>query len=72
MPVMNGFDAARAIKAALPNTAIVILSSNADERFVAEAKRIGVQAYVAKQEAGDQLVRAIGTAISSGDFMLMQ
>src|ERR1700676_2903071 len=30
MPVMNGFDAARGIKSSLPETAIVILSSNAD------------------------------------------
>jgi chemotaxis response regulator CheB len=39
MPVLNGFDAAREIKATLPETAIVILSSHADQRFVAAAKK---------------------------------
>ena len=42
MPVLNGFDAAREIKATLPGTAIVILSSHADQRFVAAARKIGV------------------------------
>src|ERR1700687_1275147 len=41
MPVLNGFEAARAIKTKLPDSAIVILSSNADRRFVEEAKKIG-------------------------------
>jgi DNA-binding NarL/FixJ family response regulator len=41
MPVLNRFEAARKIKAILPETAIVILSSHADERFVAAAKKIG-------------------------------
>ncbi len=48
MPVMNGFDAARRIKAALPEIAIIILSGNADARFAEEAKKIGARAYVAK------------------------
>jgi len=50
MPVLNGFEAAREIKASLPETAIVILSANADERFVEEARRIGARAYLAKTE----------------------
>src|ERR1700729_1050951 len=48
MPVLNGFEAAREIKATLPETAIMILSANADACFVEEAKKIGVRAYVSK------------------------
>ena len=47
MPVLNEFETARTIKATLPETAIVILSSDADEHFIEEAKRIGASAYVA-------------------------
>jgi len=43
MPVLNGFEAAREIKIILPETAIVILSSHADQRFVEAAKKIGVR-----------------------------
>ena len=34
MPVLNGFEAAREIKTSLPDTAIVILSSHTDQRFI--------------------------------------
>jgi DNA-binding NarL/FixJ family response regulator len=71
MPVLNGFEAARAITATLPQSAIVILSSNADERFVEEAKEIGAKAYVAKTKVGDALIKAIEEAIAGGDFVLM-
>src|SRR5271156_3846796 len=68
MPVLNGFDAAREIKKALPESAIVILSQNADKQFVEEAKKIGVRAYVAKSKAGEALVKAVEAAILGEDF----
>ena len=72
MPVLNGFEAARKIKALLPETAIVILSSHADARFVAAAKKIGVQSYVAKSKAGEALVKAIQAAVQGEDFVLLE
>jgi len=71
MPIMGGFDAAREIKTILPETAIVILSSNADKRFVQEARTIGARAYVTKT-AGQELVRAIETVMTGGDFLLIE
>jgi CheY-like chemotaxis protein len=71
MPKLSGLEAAREIKAKLPQTAIVILSANADRHFVEEAKKIGVQAYVAKTKAGEALVKAIESAVAGGDFILM-
>ena len=72
MPVLNGFDAAREIKATLPGTAIVILSSHADQRFVAAAKKIGVRSYVAKSKVGEALVKAIEAAVKGDDFVLVE
>jgi DNA-binding NarL/FixJ family response regulator len=72
MPVKNGFEAAREIKTILPKTAIVILSANADQRFVEEAKKIGVRAYVAKSKAGEALVRAVEAAVQGEDFILIE
>jgi DNA-binding NarL/FixJ family response regulator len=71
MPVLNGFDAAREIKAKLPESAIVILSLNADRHLVEEAKKIGARAYVAKTRAGVALVEAIEEAMIGGDFVLV-
>ena len=70
MPILNGMEAAREIKAELPEMAIVILSLNADKHYVEEAKKIGAQAYIAKTKAAKALVVAIETAIIGGDFVL--
>jgi DNA-binding NarL/FixJ family response regulator len=72
MPVLDGFEAARKIKASLPETAIVILSSSTDQRFIDEAKKVGARAYVAKSELGKALVKAIETAVLGGDFVLLK
>jgi two-component system, NarL family, response regulator DevR len=71
MPAKNGFEAAREIKTILPETAIVILSSHADKNLVAEAKKIGVRAYVAKSRAAEGLIRAVEAAFQSEDFVLI-
>jgi DNA-binding NarL/FixJ family response regulator len=44
MPVLDGFEAARRIRQRLPKTAVVILSSDMDQRFINEAKRVGARA----------------------------
>lgn len=72
MPVLNGFEAAREIKTILPKSAIVILSQNADQQFIEDAKKIGVQAYVAKSKAGDALVKAIDAAVKGADFFFVK
>ena len=71
MPVLSGLEAGRAIKAQLPESAIVILSASADERFVEEARKIGARAYIAKSKAGEALIKSIEAAILGGDFVLV-
>src|ERR1051326_8656997 len=63
MPLLNGFEAAREIKRQVPETAIVILSSHADKFFVAEAKKVGVRAYVPKSKIGQALIAALEAAV---------
>jgi two-component system, NarL family, nitrate/nitrite response regulator NarL len=72
MPIMNGLEAAREIKKNLPESAIIILSQNADRHFIEEAKNLGVQAYVAKTKAGDSLVKAVERAVLGEDFFFIQ
>jgi DNA-binding NarL/FixJ family response regulator len=72
MPVLNGIEAARVIRTRVPESAIVILSTHADERLIEEARRIGARAFVAKTRAGEALVKAIEAAIEGGDFVLME
>jgi NarL family two-component system response regulator LiaR len=63
MPVLDGFDAARGIKMKSPG------SSSVDQRFIDEARRIGICGYVAKTKAGEALVRAVEAAVQGEDFV---
>ena len=69
MPVLNGFEAAREIRTTLPETAIIILSSQADKRYIEEAKRVGARAYIVKDKAGEAFIKAIEAAVIGGDFV---
>lgn len=71
MPVLNGFEAAREIRTTLPESAIVILSTHTDQRFVEEAKKLGARAFVAKTKAGEALVKAVEAAVMGEDFVLL-
>jgi len=72
MPMVNGFQAAREINKQIPETAIAILSSHADKYFVAEAKKVGVRAYVPKSKIGQALVEALEAAVKGYDFIFLE
>jgi DNA-binding NarL/FixJ family response regulator len=72
MPVMNGLEAARVIKSEVPASVIVILSSEADEALVNEARKAGAHAYVSKSRAGDALITAIEAALEGGEFVFVK
>lgn len=71
MPVLNGFEAARRLRERLPELRIIILSADADQRFIDEAKKIGVRAYVPKSEASLSLVKAIEAAMKTDQFFVV-
>jgi DNA-binding NarL/FixJ family response regulator len=62
MPVMNGLDAARRIRLFSPLTPILILTMHKSRQLMEEARKIGVQGYVVKADAGQSLGSAV-TAI---------
>jgi len=72
MPLVNGFEAAQEIKKQIPETAIVIPSSHADKYFIAEAKKVGVRAYVPKSKIGQALVEALEAAVKWDDFIVLE
>src|SRR5207244_2460091 len=50
MPVMNGLDAARAIRRIMPSVPIVLLTGNSDLLTLAEARSVGISVVVSKTE----------------------
>jgi two-component system response regulator NreC len=65
MPRMNGIEAARLIVGKYPHTAVVILSMHSDESYVLRALKAGARAYLLKDSAETDLIRAIH-AVSEG------
>ena len=69
MPVMNGLEATRALKATAPEVAVVALTRHDDEAYVRELLGAGASAYVLKQSSFSELLRAIRAA-AAGDRYL--
>lgn len=67
MPGMNGIEATAAIKADYPDTVVIGLSVNADERNAEAMKRAGAAMLLTKEAAVEQLYLAIRTAMRESD-----
>lgn len=59
MPVMNGLEAARRIKAVLPNVRIVLVTLHPEIMSRDELSKFGISAMISKQNAGKDLVPAM-------------
>jgi two-component system nitrate/nitrite response regulator NarL len=59
MPGLSGADVARTVRARYPGTRVVILSAYADEEIVQLALAAGAAAYVSKDSAPEEIVRAV-------------
>jgi DNA-binding NarL/FixJ family response regulator len=68
MPRLNGLDAARMIRRALPETPIIVLSVHKSRQLMKEAQEIGVQGYVSKEEASKVLVGAANAVLQKRGF----
>jgi DNA-binding NarL/FixJ family response regulator len=69
MPRMTGLQAARAIRAHLPDARVLMLSMHDDEHYLFEALKAGASGYVLKREADQDLVSAVH-AVGRGDAFL--
>ena len=69
MGPVNGIDAAREIHRDVPGIRIILLTMHTDDHYVLEALQAGAAGYVAKSEAGENLVCAIKD-VSAGSTYL--
>lgn len=68
MPVLGGFAAAKEIQRQLPEIPILFFTMHIGEQFVTEAKKARVQGFVAKDRAGDDLIRAVEALLRKETF----
>ncbi len=69
MPDLNGIDATRQILHDRPDTKVIALSMHADKRYVSGMLAAGVQGYLLKDCAAEELTRAI-QAVMRGQVYL--
>lgn len=69
MPNLNGIEAARQIKNACSNTAILMLSAYGDNSYILASLRAGAAGYLLKSAPIDELISAIRLAYA-GDAVL--
>ena len=69
MPVMDGTEATRRITADHPDARVVVLTSYADDRHIAEALDAGAIGYVLKHAEPEELLGAVRSA-AAGDAPL--
>jgi two-component system response regulator NreC len=69
MPVMDGLEATRRIRALCPSTHVLILTVHAQERYLFPVLKAGASGYVLKSTVDTELVNAIRTVAQGGAFL---
>jgi DNA-binding NarL/FixJ family response regulator len=62
MPRLDGVEATRRIRAAHPGTAVVVLTTYADDESILAALRAGATGYLTKDAGREQIARAVHAA----------
>ncbi len=68
MPQLNGIEATRRIAEREPRTQVVILSMHSDEGYVLRALKAGARAYILKNSAEADLIRAVQSVAEGKSF----
>jgi DNA-binding NarL/FixJ family response regulator len=72
MPQLNGLDAARHLKRAVPKAKLVFMTMNEDPDMVGEAFRAGASAFLLKHGAAFELTDAIDKVLKGGSYVTPQ
>ncbi|MGD0057818.1 MAG: response regulator transcription factor [Verrucomicrobiia bacterium] len=68
MPLLNGLEATRQIRKAVPTTKVVILSAHSDDAYVDQAIAIGAVGFLLKQTSSHDLSKAIREVQNGNTF----
>ena len=69
MPVMDGIEATRRLTREYPGTAVVVLTTYADDTSILEALRAGARGYLTKNSGRTDIARAIHAAASGQSIL---
>lgn len=69
MPLLNGFQATRRLRAAQPNSRVLLLTVHEESAFLAEARKSGALGYVLKRSAASDLLAAIREVLQGRPYV---
>jgi len=69
MPLLNGVEAARRLRAAAPDAKVIFVTMHADATYVAGAFRAGASGYVLKRCASAELLKAINQVLAGRAYV---
>lgn len=69
MPLLNGIDATRQLKKALPDLKVIFVTMHADPAYLNEAFKAGASGYLLKRSAGSELIQAIHSVLGGNYFV---
>ncbi len=69
MPIMNGIEATREIRAKFPNIKILVLTTYDDDEWVFDAIRAGASGYLLKDTPRQKIVEAIRGTMTGKSFV---
>lgn len=69
LPTVSGIEITRKVRKYHPDIKIIILSRHDNEEYLAQLLKYGIHGFVLKDEAGDDLLRAVG-ALRKGERYL--
>jgi DNA-binding NarL/FixJ family response regulator len=69
MPVLDGLDATREIKAKKPSTGVLILTVHTEDEIIISLFEAGADGYLIKSVFGDEVIQAI-RALKKGDTVI--
>ena len=69
MPLLNGLEATRQLRKALPDVRVLILTMHTNEEYIFQFLQAGAAGYLVKQTAPTDLIRAIRTIYAGDSFL---
>ena len=69
MPLLNGLEATRQLRKALPDVRVLILTMHTNEEYVFQFLQAGAAGYLVKQTAPTDLITAIRTIYAGDSFL---
>lgn len=69
MPDRSGFDILKDLKYEQPDLPVLILSIHAEEQFAVRVLKAGAAGYLTKENAPDELIKAIRKVVSGGKYI---